>query len=486
MSCTLLFWRCVRRLAAALCFIVSLWCAVIVAAAAEKPNIILVITDDQGYGDLACHGNPIIHTPNLDRLHRECVRFTDFHVSPTCAPTRSALMTGRHEFKSGVTHTIYERERMSPKAITLPQVLKSAGYTSGIFGKWHLGDEDAYQPGKRGFDEVFIHGAGGIGQTYVGSCGDAPDNTYFNPAIRHNGVFEKTQGYCTDVFFRQALVWIETVKGKEPFYCHLALNAPHAPLDCPPQYEQRYTGKVPADVAKFYGMITNIDDNVGILLDKLREWELERNTLVIFMTDNGTATGHKVYNAGMRGQKGTAYNGGTRVPSFWRWPGTLPAGVDVDQFCCHWDFLPTLAELAGAKLEGEIAKQVEGRSLVPLLRDRSASWPDRFFFTHLGRWERGKAEQSKYGKCSVRFGRLHLVNEGNAGEKQWALYDLGTDPAEKKNLVGEQPAMVAKMEAAYDQWWQEVLPGLENEDAVGPKVNPFKAAYWKQFGGGPE
>ncbi len=180
----------------------------------KRPNIILVMTDDQGYGELACHGNPIVKTPNLDRLSRQSVRFTDFQVSPTCAPTRSSLMTGRHEFRSGVTHTIEERERLSLKATTIAQVLKSAGYTTGIFGKWHLGDEDAYQPERRGFDEVFIHGAGGIGQTYPGSCGDAPGNTYFNPAILHNGKFEKTQGFCTDVFFAQAMHWIDQQRSR--------------------------------------------------------------------------------------------------------------------------------------------------------------------------------------------------------------------------------------------------------------------------------
>ncbi len=191
------------------------------AAAATKPNFIFILTDDQGYGDLSCHGNPILKTPHLDRLHAESVRFTDFHVSPTCAPTRSALMTGRHEFKNGVTHTINERERLTPSAITLAQALKTAGYTTGIFGKWHLGDEAEYRPDRRGFDEVFIHGAGGIGQTYPGSCGDAPGNTYFDPAILHNGKFVKTRGYCTDVFFAQALQWIDAVKGKQPFYARL-------------------------------------------------------------------------------------------------------------------------------------------------------------------------------------------------------------------------------------------------------------------------
>ncbi|MFM7102121.1 MAG: sulfatase-like hydrolase/transferase, partial [Verrucomicrobiota bacterium] len=154
-----------------------------------RPNVVVVLTDDQGYGEIAAHGNPILRTPHLDRLHAASLRFTRFHVSPTCAPTRAALLTGRHEFRSGVTHTIFERERLAPDAATLPALLRESGYATGIFGKWHLGDEDAYQPGARGFDEVFIHGGGGIGQTYPGSCGDAPGNTYLDPVIRSDGAF---------------------------------------------------------------------------------------------------------------------------------------------------------------------------------------------------------------------------------------------------------------------------------------------------------
>src|SRR6266511_5683212 len=208
------------------------------ALAGRRPNIVFILTDDQGYGDLSCHGIPVLKTPNLDRLHDEGVRFTDFHVSPTCAPTRAALMTGRHEFKNGVTHTIYERERLTLNATTIAQVLKSAGYTTGIFGKWHLGDEPGRWPDKRGFDEMFIHGGGGIGQTFPGSCGDAPGNTYFDPAILHNGRFEKTHGYCTDVFFDRATRWMERVKGKRPFFAYITPNAPHAPLQVPAEYEK--------------------------------------------------------------------------------------------------------------------------------------------------------------------------------------------------------------------------------------------------------
>jgi arylsulfatase len=448
-------------------------------AGKPRPNIVLVMPDDVGYGDFACNGNPIIHTPNVDAFSKQSVRFTDFHVSPTCAPTRSSLMTGRHEFKSGVTHTIMERERMSLKATTLAQVLDLAGYTTGIFGKWHLGDEDAYQPDRRGFDEVYIHGAGGIGQTYPGSCGDAPGNTYFNPALWHNGRFEKTQGYCTDLFFAQALKWIDEKRTEtEPFFAYITPNAAHAPLDCPEEYAKRYEGKVPPNVAKFYGMIENIDDNFGMLLAKLRQWGLEEDTLVIFMTDNGGTAGTRIFNAGMRGAKGTAYQGGTRVPSFWRWPAGFSAGLDVDALTAHIDIFPTLAEIAGAVLGDDVRRQVEGRSLLPLLKDAKADWPDRFFVTHVGRWAKRQAAASKYAKCSIRDSRFTLVDNTE-------LYDLKADPGETRNVLDQHPDEVAKLRAAYDRWWEEVLPCLENEDVVGPKYNPFHERYWKQFGGGP-
>ncbi len=346
--------------------------ALALAAAPSRPNIIFILTDDQGYGDLSCTGNPILKTPNLDRLHDEGVRFTDFHVGPTCSPTRAALNTGRHEFRNGVTHTINERERLTLNATTLAQVLQGAGYATGIFGKWHLGDEAEYQPNRRGFDEVFIHGGGGIGQTFPGSCGDAPGNTYFNPAILHNGTFEKTRGYCTDVFFAQALEWIGSVKGKQPFYAYIALNAPHTPLQVPKEYEQLYAGKVGTNTAKFFGMIANIDDNVGRLLAKLKEWGIERDTLVVFMNDNGGTGGLQVFNAGMRGGKNSPWLGGTRAASFWRWPGTFKP-TDVSALAANIDFFPTIAELAGAKLSGPVQAQVEGRSLVPLLKNPSCA-----------------------------------------------------------------------------------------------------------------
>lgn len=454
----------------------------------RKPNIILVLTDDQGYGDIGRHGNPILKTPNLDRLHDESVRFTDFHVSPTCAPTRSALLSGRHEFKNGVTHTILERERMSLKTTTLAEVLKTAGYTTGIFGKWHLGDEPERWPSRRGFDEMFIHGCGGIGQTYPGTCGDAPGNQYFDPVINHNGKFEKTSGYCTDVFFQQASQWIKIAKGRKPFFALITPNAPHAPLVVAEKYEKMYLDKLPADkagtdTAKFFGMIANIDENVGKLLALLTETGLERDTLVIFMNDNGGTAGVRVWNAGMRGQKNTPYLGGTRAISFWRWPGTLKPAA-VDQLAAHIDIFPTLAELAGAKLSPAVKAQIEGRSLAPLLKNPKADWSDRYLFTHIGRWAKdANPNDFKYAQCSVRSTRWRLVNSSREGVKRWELYDVKADPGEQNDLAAQRPEIIKAMDAVYDKWWAEVTPLLENENAPQPAVNPYHELYWKQYRG---
>jgi arylsulfatase len=455
--------------------------------AGRRPNILFILADDTGYGDLGATGNPILKTPHTDKLYREAVRFTDFHVSPTCAPTRAALLTGRHEFKDGVTHTILERERLTLDATTLAEVLKRAGYTTGIFGKWHLGDEPDHWPSRRGFDEMFIHGGGGIGQTYPGSCGDAPGNKYFDPTILHNGTFTKTHGFCTDIFAAQAAKWMESVKGKQPFFCYLPFNAAHDPLSCPEKYREPYVGKVKPDyVATFLGMCANIDENVGMLMAKLDEWGIAKDTLVIYMNDNGGDVGPIVYNAGMRGKKNTPWLGGTRAASLWRWPNALEPH-DVDALCAHIDFFPTLAELAGATLDAKTNAQVEGRSLVPMLRDAHAAWPERTLFTHCGRWPQGAdPAQFKYNNCSVRNGRWHLVCIGppqKPQEKNWQLFDVKVDAAEKKNVAAQHPEIVAKLDEAYTAWWNSVVPMMVNEKAVGPATNPFKELYWKQFGG---
>jgi arylsulfatase len=458
--------------------------AALPAAPASPPNIILVMPDDLGYGDYACLGNPILHTPAVDAFMKQSLLLTQFHVSPTCSPTRAALMSGRHEFKNGVTHTIFERERMSLKTFTLPQMLKTAGYTTGIFGKWHLGDEEAYRPENRGFDEVYIHGGGGIGQTYPGSGGDAPGNSNIDPALWHNGKWEKTKGYCTDLFFAQAMKWMGSVRSTgKPFFAYIPLNAAHKPLVVPREYYQQYLGKpgVSEDTAKFFGMVENIDTNFGRLLQQLDAWKIADNTLVIYLgTDNGGTAGIKIFNAGMRGGKGTVYQGGTRAPCFFRWPaGGIPAGTECDALSAHIDLFPTLAEIAGAKLSDEVKRQVEGRSLLPVLENPKAEWPDRTLVHHVGRWGKGKAKQSKYAKCAIQNSRFSLVNNKE-------LYDLKADPGEKRNVIAAHPEVVASLRAAYNRWWSETLPLLVNEDSVGPKINPMKELYWKQFGGGPD
>ncbi|QDU53863.1 arylsulfatase [Aeoliella mucimassa] len=460
------------------------------AVSAPRPNVVLVITDDQGYGPLGRHGNPWIRTPNLDDLYDHSTRFTRYLVCPTCAPTRSALMTGRHPMRNGVTHTILERERMTLDATTLPQLLGEANYTSAIFGKWHLGDEDAYQPQNRGFDEAFIHGGGGIGQAYDCSCADAPGNKYFDPVIRHNGEFVQTHGFCTDVFFTAALDWIDRVRDDEqPFFAYIATNAPHAPYYAPEREKQRFLDLGFGDnQAGFYGMVENIDTNVGRLMHALDEWKLLDNTVVIFMSDNGMAHGGVAgagkplgtaedgtpmmpNNDGMRGLKGNVDEGGVRVPLFVRWDGRYSAGRDIDQVTAHIDILPTLVELAGGEVPRE---QVEGRSLVPLLEDASADWPDRYLYTHLGRWKTGdEPNEYQWNTFAVRNERFRFVNNTR-------LHDMLADPGQKTNVIEQYPEVAAEMRTAYDQWWQTTRPMMVNETAEMSPVRPFHDAFREQ------
>ncbi len=457
-------------------------------SAAKQPNIIFLITDDQGYGDISAHGNPILKTPNLDQLRSESVRFEDFHVSPTCSPTRSAIFSGRHEFKNGVTHTILERERLAPGTVTLAETLRDSGYATGIFGKWHLGDEDEYLPSARGFTEMFIHGGGGIGQSYPGSCGDAPGNKYFDPAILHNGKFVKTEGYCTDVFYQQARGWMRSQKeAGKPFFAYIPTNAPHGPYIAKPEDAALYEGKVDnKQLAHFYGMIHNIDENIGKLLGDLKEWGIERDTIVIFMNDNGTAAGASVFNAGMRGSKGSPWLGGTRSSSFWRWPDTWKPG-ETKALAAHIDVFPTLSEITGAELSAEAKKQIEGRSLVPLLENPDAAWPDRHLITHQGRWPKGDdPNKSKFNMTAIRNTRWAMVSEKGGSAPNWQLFDLTNDYGQKNDVSGEYLEIVKELSTAFDKWWDECLPLMVNEKAVGPKLNPFAVRYWEQFGGAPK
>ena len=454
-----------------------------------RPNIILVMTDDQGMGDLSCMGNKVLKTPNLDRFYKISTRFTEFHVSPTCAPTRSAIFSGRHEFRNGVTHTIKERERMALSTTTFPQLLRKAGYETGIFGKWHLGDEDAYQPYNRGFSETFIHGAGGIGQSYPGSCADFPPNRekegkYFDNVILHNDKLVQTEGFCTDVFFHAALGWIrKNQQAKTPFFAYITLNAPHGPMIAPEKYKKRFTDLGWDDnTAGRYGMIENIDDNFGLLMKKLDEWKLWENTLVIFMTDNGQAgRGGKlngkrtpIFTTGFKSGKGSPYEGGTHVPAFWRWKGVTKEGIDIKALAAHIDLYKTFCDLAGAEIPENI-QSIDGRSMLPLLGKTRASWPDRLLFVHKGRWEKGADPNlSKFKDCAVRTQKWRFVNNK-------FLYDITKDPYEANDVAADHPEVIASLRKQYDQWWEETVPLMVNEDAPYAEEQPATVRYEKQL-----
>jgi len=450
----------------------------------SRPNIIFVMTDDQGMGDLSCMGNQVVKTPNIDAFYRKATRFTEYHVSPTCAPTRAALMSGRHEFRVGVTHTILGRERMALGIFTLPQALQSAGYKTGVFGKWHLGDGDKYLPINRGFDEVLIHGAGGIGQVNLGDFPPNKENLYFDNVLLHNNTIVKTKGFCTDVFFDAALAWTkQKIESKEQYFTYISLNAPHAPLVAPDTYKKRFLDLgYDEGTAGRYGMIENIDDNFGMLMSKLSEWNALEKTLVIFTTDNGathlggTLNGEKIrhFNAGLKGGKNSPYEGGNHVPFFWYWKGGLVEGVDINKLTAHVDIYKTFTELAGVKLPEKI-QELEGRSLVPLLENKpNLKWEDRMLFTHCGRWPSGKVDEAKYVKFAVRNQQWRFVNNTE-------LYDVSFDSGEKTNVFNQYPEVVSKFKIPYDTWWNKSLPLMVNENRSKINEHPLHVRYYKQL-----
>jgi arylsulfatase A-like enzyme len=436
----------------------------------RPPNVVLVLTDDQGYGDLACLGNPIIHTPNLDRLYGQSVRLTDFHVSPTCSPTRAALMTGRYGNRTGVWHTVMGRSLLRRDEVTMADIFAAGGYRTGIFGKWHLGDNYPFRPQDRGFREVLIHGGGGVGQT--------PDfwgNDYFDDTYWHNGVPEKRAGYCTDVWFDAAMRFIEAHRDR-PFFAYIATNAPHAPFHVSEKYSSLYAGKgVPN--ASFYGMITNIDENVGRLMSKLTALGLEENTILIFMTDNGTAAGFqggKGFNAGMRSTKGSEYDGGHRVPCFLRWPARgLSGGRDIGRLTAHIDLLPTLIDMC--RLPKPTGVKFDGANLMPLLRGADADWPDRVLITDSQRIE----HPEKWRQSAVMTDRWRLID----GKE---LYEIHTDPGQRNDVAAKNPEVVRKLRQAYEDWWADVSPRFDEycEIVIGSdRENPARLTCHDWHGG---
>ena len=406
-----------------------------VALAAERPNVVLVMTDDQGYGDVGCLGNKFIKTPAIDRFHSQSLRLTNFHVDPTCSPTRAALMTGRYSCRTGVWHTIQGRSIIRGDETTLANLFSQAGYQTGIFGKWHLGDNYPSRPQDQGFHRTLIHGGGGIGQTP-----DLWGNRYSNPDLLSDGKRIKTKGYCTNVFFDGAIRFIEKNSGK-PFFVYIPTNVAHGPFEIDEKYSEPFKQMGLEDkVARFYGMLANLDENFDRLLKKLDQLGLSENTIVIFMTDNGSAIGH--HNANMRGHKGSIYEGGHRVPCFIRWPGKLPAGKDFHQLTAHIDLLPTLAEACGVQRSETL--DLDGKSLIPLFVGKS-EWPERTLFV-----ESHRLEMPQPYRMSVVMTDQYRLVEGQQ------LYDIIADPMQEKDLAKEKPAVVASLRKAYDSRYKKI------------------------------
>ncbi len=406
------------------------------ADARRRPNVVLIVTDDQGYGDLGLHGNDKIKTPHLDRLGRESAQLTQFYVSPVCSPTRASLLTGRYNYRTGVVDTYLGRSMMHTDEVTLAERLGAAGYRTGIFGKWHLGDNYPLRPVDQGFGESLVHKGGGIGQP-----ADPPGNRYFDPVLQHNGKAERYKGYCTDIFTDAAIRFLEG-SGDRPFFAYLATNAPHAPLEIGDAYVAPYKAAGLDDTtARVYGMITNADENVGRLLAALKARNLEESTIVLFLTDNGPQQPR--YTAGLRGRKGSVYDGGIRVPCFVRWPGTLKAGTRVDRIAAHIDVVPTLLEACGVKPPAGVS--LDGKSLMPLLRGTQHDWPDRTLYFQ---WHRGDRPEL-YRSCAARSERWKLV-----GGRE--LYDMAADGGEKNDVAADHPDVVERMRKGYEEWFRDV------------------------------
>lgn len=463
------------------CFLQSLAAPALYAAPDRAPNVVLVMTDDQGYGDLSCHGNPVLKTPNIDGLHGRSIRFTNYHVSPTCAPTRSALLTGRYTNATGAWHTIMGRSLLRPGEVTLADCFRASGYRTGIFGKWHLGDNFPCRPQDRGFDEVLIHGGGGVWQTpdYFGN--DYFDDTYF-----HNGRPEKFSGFCTDVWFANAMNFMtDSQRRGKPFFCYVPTNAPHGPMWSPEEKEAQYRGLAKLREPGFYGMIANIDDNMGRLVKFLRDKGLEENTILIFTTDNGSSSGAQVHNAGMRGAKGSPYEGGHRVPFFLSWPkGGLTGGRDLPTLAAHIDVLPTLRDLCGLKRPK--GPELHGRSWKPLLESKEGAWSERTIVTDSQRLE----NLVKWRQAAVMTAQWRLVNPSPGGDpEKLELFDIQKDPGQKQNVAGDHPEVVKRLSADYDRWWQLVSARSDEyvRIALGdPAENPVRLTAHDWHGEGSE
>jgi arylsulfatase A-like enzyme len=434
----------------------------------RHPNVVLIITDDQGYGDLGFTGNPHVKTPVIDQLAHESIRLTHFYVSPVCAPTRSSLMTGRYSLRTGVRDTYNGGAMMATEEITVAEMLNEAGYTTGIFGKWHLGDNYPFRPGDQGFEESLIHLSGGMGQPGDFTTFFKGDSSYYNPILWYNGKPKEYKGYCSDIFADEAVEFIEKHHNK-PFFCYLSFNAPHTPLQVPDKYYDLYKDIDPAsgfkkddrpfpqmsekdkeDARKIYAMVSNIDDNVGKLLQKLEELKIADNTLVIFMTDNGPQ--QRRYNAGMRGLKSNVFRGGIRVPFYFRLPALFEGKREIETALAHIDIMPTLADLCHASLPAD--RTMDGISFLPLLKGENKEEFDTrplFFY-----WTRRYPEL--YNNIALQKGPYKLIGQTsqNASAEDFELFNIKEDEFEKKNILPDNKALAAEMKRELDQIIQDI------------------------------
>ncbi|TYA72044.1 arylsulfatase [Seonamhaeicola marinus] len=421
-------------------------CCILLSCSAKNtqpPNVILILTDDQGYGDLSCHGNQYINTPNMDKLHEESVRFTDFHVDPTCAPTRAAIMTGKYAHHAGVWHTIAGGNHLRTSEVTMADVFKASGYETGIFGKWHLGSNYPYRPMDRGFNEWLGQGDGGTGTT-----DDWFDNDRVNDYYWHNGERKKIEGYAPDVFYNAAIDFIkENKKAQKPFFVYLPTYLPHHPHTIPdPTWASNYNAKVPKSVAHFFAGINRIDANIGRLRKTLEALELADNTILIFMSDNGGTQGVRLFNAGMRGRKAQVYEGGHRVPFFIHWKdGALKHGKDVKDLSAHIDILPTLIDLCGLNTEQDV--NFDGRSFKEQLYEPHKKLEERTLFVENQR----TFKSEPWVKMAAMTNRWRLIDNKE-------LYDMENDFAQTSNVIEEHPELIEKLRNEQKKYWELVTP----------------------------
>jgi arylsulfatase A-like enzyme len=436
-------------------------------AGRKRPNVVLVLTDDQGYGDLSCHGNPVLRTPNLDKLHAQSIRFTDFHVAPMCTPSRGQLLTGRDAMANGATFVCLGRSMMRESLPTMADIFATNGYRTGHFGKWHLGDSYPYRPQDRGFEETLHHGAWGIT-----SIADYWGNDYWNDTYRLNDALEEQEGYCTDVWFDKAMAYMKRRQAAgEPFFLYLPTNCPHSPHWVDDEFSGDYASQgLPRNVDKFFGQIANVDENIGRLTAMLDDSGLADNTLFIFMTDNGTVRGHEVYNAGMRGKKTEAWEGGHRVPCFVRWPaGNLGDPRDIDELTECQDILPTLIDMCGLEISADV--EFDGVSLADMLRGDRDRLDDRMLVVEYG-------PDDIERKYAVLWKKWRLV----MGEQ---LYDLRDDSHQDKDVAAERPDILAAMRKHYDEWQKKVRPLHEEKRYIhlgSEKANPVMLYSSDWFG----